>query len=221
MDSKTDDSSRVSSLGDWNSLLVGGFIGALIGALIVGLVARMANPLIDSGLSDTRLIQQLEQARMILTAWDVLALPVLGLIVLGTHEIGHVLGGLSQGMRFLMLIVGPFGWHATTAGTRFQWNTNLGLMGGLAATLPTQFGDSLRRQLLVMIAGGAALQPLARDIGNGAGNPLRSALGGVLHVRRRHFVRDLSGDADAATHEWLHERWHAVYGCPEGGPCEP
>ena len=144
METKTDRSAGGSPLGDWNSLLIGGCIGALIGALFVGLVAKMENSLGDSGLSETRLIQQLQQARTILTAWDVLALPVLGLIVLGTHEIGHVLGGLSQGMRFLMLIVGPFGWHATASGTRFQWNTNLGLMGGLAATLPRQFGDSLR-----------------------------------------------------------------------------
>ena len=154
METKTDRSAGGSPLGDWNGPLIGGCIGALIGALFVGLVAKMENSLGDSGLSETRLIQQLQQARTILTAWDVLALPVLGLIVLGTHEIGHVLGGLSQGMRFLMLIVGPFGWHATVSGTRFQWNTNLGLMGGLAATLPRQFGDSLRRQLLVMIAGG-------------------------------------------------------------------
>jgi hypothetical protein len=76
------------------------------------------------------------------------------LIVLGVHEIGHLIGGLSQGMRFLLLIVGPFGWHASVAGPRFEWNTNVALMGGLAATLPTETGASLRRQLLVMIAGG-------------------------------------------------------------------
>jgi hypothetical protein len=70
------------------------------------------------------------------------------------HEIGHLIGGLSRGMRFLLLIVGPFGWHASASGPRFEWNTNVALMGGLAATLPTEVGSSLRRQLLVMIAGG-------------------------------------------------------------------
>jgi hypothetical protein len=59
-------------------------------------------------------------------------------------------------MRLLMLIVGPFGWHASASGIRFEWNTNLALMGGLAATLPTKHGASLRQQLLVLIAGGPA-----------------------------------------------------------------
>jgi hypothetical protein len=150
MDSTPDESSRVSSRGDWNSLLVGG----LVGALIVGLVAWLANSLSDSWLAETRLIQQLREARGILTGWDLLAFPVLILIVLGTHEVGHLLGGLSQGMRFLMLIVGPLGWHASASGPRFEWNTNLALMGGLAAALPTQVGTALRRQSMMLVAGG-------------------------------------------------------------------
>lgn len=105
---------------------------------------------------ENRLIQQLTAADEILTAWDLLALPVLILIVLATHEIGHLLAGLSQGMRFLLLIVGPFGWHASVSGPRFEWNTNLALMGGIAATVPTNVGASFRRQLLVLIAGGPA-----------------------------------------------------------------
>ena len=150
MDTKTKPTSRASDPGVLKGLLVGG----LIGALIVGLAAWVGPLLIDSDLSENRLVRQLGEADDILTAWDLLALPVLVLIVLGTHEIGHLLGGLSQGMRFLLLIVGPFGWHASVRGVRFEWNTSPALMGGIAAAVPTRTGASLGRQLLVLIAGG-------------------------------------------------------------------
>ncbi len=153
VDKTTEHSFESSSLGDWKSLLVGGLVGGLVGAILVGLLTWVANASTDSGLSENWLIQQLDKAREILTAWDILAFPVLMLLVFGVHEIGHVLGGLSQGMRFLMLIVGPFGWHASSSGLKFQWNTTLALMGGLAALLPKKIGAT-RRQLLVLIAGG-------------------------------------------------------------------
>lgn len=88
-----------------------------------------------------------------LTGWDWLALPILLLLVVAVHELGHLVGGLSQGMRFLLLIFGPFQWNATNDGIRFRWVTNLGLMGGMAATLPVRM-DNLRQQLLPMVAGG-------------------------------------------------------------------
>lgn len=129
-------------------------VGVLIGAAIGGLLMWATKSLIESSLRESHLVQQLVAADAILTAWDLLALPVLILIVLAAHEVGHLLGGMSQGMRFLLLIVGPFGWHASVSGTRFEWNTNVALMGGLAATVPTKVGAALERQLLVQIAGG-------------------------------------------------------------------
>jgi hypothetical protein len=96
----------------------------------------------------------IDQVGASLTAWDLLAIPVLILVVLGVHELGHLLGGMVRGMRFLLLIVGPFQWHASTDGMRFQWVRQLGLMGGLAATVPTRLGPGLRSQLATMIAGG-------------------------------------------------------------------
>ena len=149
---KTNRSSNASEAGVLKGLIFGG----LIGALIVGMAAWLGPLLIDSDLSQNRLVQQLAKAEENLTAWDLLALPILMLVVLATHEIGHLLGGLSQGMRFLLLIVGPFGWHASVSGTRFEWNTNLALMGGIAAAVPTKVGAELRRQLLVLVAGGPA-----------------------------------------------------------------
>ena len=152
MDTKKSGSSSASDFGVLKDIIVGG----LIGGLIVGLAVWLGPLLLDSDLSENRLVQHLAKVEGSLTAWDLLALPVLILVVLATHEIGHLLGGLSQGMRFLLLIVGPFGWHASVSGTRFEWNTNLALMGGIAAAVPTKVGADLRRQLLVLIAGGPA-----------------------------------------------------------------
>jgi hypothetical protein len=134
--------SKSASWGLWAGLLVGGMIGAFLAVWI----KQNVNQLAESGLARNQLVQQLSKSNEILTAWDVLAIPVLILIVLGTHEIGHVLSGLSQGMRFLMLIVGPFGWYTSASGVRFEWNTNLALMGGLAGTMLTlrSMGGCLR-----------------------------------------------------------------------------
>ncbi|MFN7271293.1 MAG: site-2 protease family protein [Gammaproteobacteria bacterium] len=150
MDTEDDRPLRNKDPGVLKGLLVGGLVGALAAAALLAI----GNSSSGSDLSELRLIQQLGRADATLTGWDLLVLPVLFLIVLGAHEVGHLIGGMSQGMRFLMLIVGPFGWHASVAGPRFEWNTNVALMGGLAATLPTEVGASLRRQMLVLVAGG-------------------------------------------------------------------
>jgi hypothetical protein len=142
-------SSKPEKASAFHGLLVGGLIGATLVALAVAI-----GPFIGSEFADNRLVRKIAEADEAKTPWILLAFPFLMLIVLGVHEIGHLIGGLSRGMRFLLLIVGPFGWHASASGPRFEWNTNVALMGGLAATLPTEVGSSLRRQLLVMIAGG-------------------------------------------------------------------
>jgi hypothetical protein len=142
-------SSKPGKSSAFHGLLFGGLIGAAVAGLPLAI-----GPFIGSELTENRLVLKIAEANEVKTPWDLLAFPFLMLIVLGVHEIGHLIGGLSQGMRFLLLIVGPFGWHASVAGPRFEWNTNVALMGGLAATLPTETGASLRRQLLVMIAGG-------------------------------------------------------------------
>lgn len=136
------------------SPLVRTLIGLLAGVGGGILIAALADQVNWSALSGMPLLQELDAAREIMTIWDLLALPVLSMLVLGTHEVGHLLAGKSQGMRFLMLIVGPFGWHASASGIRFEWNTHVEFMGGLAAAAPTNVGASLSRQLLVMTAGG-------------------------------------------------------------------
>ncbi|MCS6992693.1 MAG: hypothetical protein N2117_03925 [Anaerolineales bacterium] len=84
-------------------------------------------------------------------------------LVLLTHELGHLLAGKLAGMRPFLLITGPLKVFATQNGLQIGLNRNLSLAGGLAACLP-RTTDNLRRQLLIMAAGG----------------PLTSLLGGVV-----------------------------------------
>lgn len=146
MDTNTNPSAR--------SPLIRMLLGVLTGVSVGVMIVAVAGHIDWFMLSGSHLLQKLNEAKKILTAWDLFALPALSMLVLGIHEVGHVLAGMSQGMRFLMLIVGPFGWHASASGTQFNWNTRVEFMGGLAATAPTKKGDALRRQLLVMTAGG-------------------------------------------------------------------
>jgi hypothetical protein len=128
-------------------------VATLGGALGAG-AGYFAGKVFGQDLKDQPAIAHwLENSVGVLSGWDLLALPVLFLLVVAVHEMGHLVGGLSQGMRFLLLIFGPFQWNATNDGIRFRWVTNLGLMGGMAAALPVRM-DNLRQQLLPMIAGG-------------------------------------------------------------------
>jgi hypothetical protein len=88
-----------------------------------------------------------------LTAWDLLALPVIMVFVLAFHEAGHLAGGMSRGMRFLLFIAGPFGWVRGQDGVRFRWFFNLGTLGGVAAALPAP-ERPLKPQLTWMVVGG-------------------------------------------------------------------
>jgi hypothetical protein len=106
---------------------------------------------------------------------DLLALPVLVLLVLAVHEGGHLFGGFRRGMRFLVFIVGPFQLSRPTSGVRFDWIFSLGVMGGLAAATPDP-ERPLRPQLLSLVAGG----PLASVLLAAVGLSLAGSLGGWL-----------------------------------------
>lgn len=88
-----------------------------------------------------------------LTAWDLLALPLIIVFVLAFHEAGHLAGGMSRGMRFLLFIAGPFGWIRGKDGVRFRWFFNLGTLGGVAAAMPVP-GLPLKPQLTRLVVGG-------------------------------------------------------------------
>ena len=103
-----------------------------------------------------------------LTAVDLVALPLLILLVLAVHETGHLIGGISRGMRFLLLIVGPMQWTRSPGGIRFKWHRNFGLMGGLAAATPDD-QLPLEPQLQRLIVGGPLASLLLAAAAIGAG----------------------------------------------------
>jgi hypothetical protein len=88
-----------------------------------------------------------------LSAWDLLALPLLILLVIAVHELGHVLGGLSRGMRFLLFIAGPIQVSRGQEGLRVNWVFNLGTFGGMAACIPDA-ARPLPPQLRRLVVGG-------------------------------------------------------------------
>jgi hypothetical protein len=69
------------------------------------------------------------------------------------HELGHVIGGLLAGFRFISLAAGPLRVIATAQGVRLGWNRNLELAGGMATTLPTD-GGNLRLRLMAAVGSG-------------------------------------------------------------------
>jgi hypothetical protein len=87
------------------------------------------------------------------TALVVALLPLMYMLGIAAHELGHVLGGRLGAFRTLLFIVGPLRIERTTDGFRPGLNRNILLSGGLAAMTPVGLHD-LRRRTVVMIAMG-------------------------------------------------------------------
>jgi hypothetical protein len=84
-------------------------------------------------------------------ALDAFAFLLLILVVMAIHELGHLMGGFSRGMKFLLFIVGPFQWIKTPDGIRFSLVFNLGNFGGLAAAMPDpnrEFSPQMKRLII-------------------------------------------------------------------------
>jgi len=112
-------------------------------------------------------------------------LPLVWLLAVAAHELGHLIGGWAIGGRFLLFAVGPFKWQRTPAGVRFQWNFSFNTFGGLAACLPLQAERATPRRMAWMVAGGplaslllavAALWLVAGLAEPGASSALRTLL---------------------------------------------
>lgn len=81
-------------------------------------------------------------------------MPLLYILVVGVHELGHVAAGSWQRFQFYGLTVGPFAWKPDATGkTRFHWNKSLNLAGGVAIMLP-EGAEDLRHRFMWFAAGG-------------------------------------------------------------------
>lgn len=90
------------------------------------------------------------------------------------HELGHILGGLRAGFRFVLYTVGPFRIAREAGGVRVGLNRSINLAGGVALMVPPS-GIATPRELAWFIAGGpigsflaAALSGLATALLPGA-----------------------------------------------------
>ena len=84
----------------------------------------------------------------------VLLTPLIWLVVVGWHELGHVVAGRLNNFDFYGLTVGPLSWKPGPDGrVRFAWNKSLNLGGGVAVMLPAG-EERLRQRFTWFVAGG-------------------------------------------------------------------
>lgn len=69
------------------------------------------------------------------------------------HELGHLIGGLTQKFRFYKFTVGPFKVEKIKDGLRAGLNLNLNVAGGLTVMLPSSKNFD-KKKLALFIAGG-------------------------------------------------------------------
>lgn len=116
-------------------------------------------------------------------SWIVLLLlPVFYLLVVGWHELGHVVAGKLENFTFHSLTVGPFAWKRDDdERIAFQWNRNLNVSGGVAIMLP-EGAENLANRFARYAAGGPVASLLLAGVGFGLhqvlpeGNFLRLAV---------------------------------------------
>jgi hypothetical protein len=119
-------------------------------AMLLGAAFGAAGVMVGSAASGSEWMRLRFDA---LGAYDLLLLPLTFFVVVLLHELGHLLGGLIRGMRFLLLIVGPLRLRRTMSGLKLDYFWSSGTFGGLAAALPDP-QRPIRGQLLPLIAGG-------------------------------------------------------------------
>ena len=73
---------------------------------------------------------------MIANIIEILGIIIMLFVVLGVHELGHLITGLVQGFRFEIFVVGPLGIKKENNKIKVYLNKNIGHYGGIAATIP-------------------------------------------------------------------------------------
>lgn len=100
-----------------------------------------------------------------------LALVISFPLLVGVHELGHLLGGIAVGFRPLLFMVGPLRIERIGDRVKTSFTFKNAMFGGLAACVPLDTRD-LRRRTLWLIAGG----------------PLASLVAGALFLAARPLV---------------------------------
>ncbi|MDX2217457.1 MAG: hypothetical protein SF172_00340 [Burkholderiales bacterium] len=104
--------------------------------------------------------------------WLIVSLPVIFLLCIALHELGHLAGAMMGGFRFRVLTIGP--WTLIDDGVRLRHRLHLSVMrmiGGQQISSPPP-GGATDRQFIVYLLGGG----LANVMAAGAAIALASSL---------------------------------------------
>lgn len=75
-------------------------------------------------------------------------------VVLGIHELGHLITGLIKGFKFDLYVVGPLGIKRENNKIKIYLNKNLGYYGGVAGTSPKEnHPDNAKKFAQILLAG--------------------------------------------------------------------
>lgn len=71
------------------------------------------------------------------------------------HELGHIIVGLANGWKFLLLVIGPLGIEADDKGNiKFYFEKRMALWGGVGGTLPKDYNeDNIKIWSKVLLGG--------------------------------------------------------------------
>ncbi len=140
----------------WRSIVVGAFGGAMLGGTLAILAAKYGD----------ELLTPLLEAMPSLAVFNGLLAALMLVLAIVVHELGHVVGGMLQGFRFVLFIVGPFRIDRDPEiGTlRVGRNRSLEMAGGAAACMPVDEHDLVRR-VKWLVAGGPLASALFTALG--------------------------------------------------------
>lgn len=134
------------------------------------------------------LIENLRPETSIQKYVSIVGIILMGFIVLGVHELGHLIAGLINKFQFELFVVGPLGIKRADNRIKFYLNKNVGYYGGIAATSPTDNSpDNAKKFAQVLLAGPIASILFALFcfvISNFLGKPLGFILytGGMISI---------------------------------------
>lgn len=91
---------------------------------------------------------------MVIKIIEIFSIIIMLFIVLGVHELGHLITGLIQGFRFELFVVGPLGIKRENNRIKVYLNKNIEHYGGITSTLPRNDNPENSRKLAIICLAG-------------------------------------------------------------------
>lgn len=123
-----------------------------------------------------------------LTMADLFVIPIAWFLATLVHEGGHVVAGLRQGFRFVLMTAGPLRIGIEDGRLRIRYNDQPGMWGGLALMVPTDL-ERFHERCGWLVAGGPIASVLLAL--------LSGALGAVFDSHARFYLLVLTAMSGA------------------------